>query len=161
MQLSTQQGSGIDHLSQSRGTIDYSAERIEAAKRLLPEDPRPYADIYFLRTLDILKAKKLNPWVVGQVMVRKGPGQVGGIDEALAIIDKYSDLKRHGGRVYALQDGDFYQPGDTVLRLEGPIQDIVALETMYLGVISGETTRLSEGLSEIDLRSVQDNAKKI
>ena len=55
----------------------------------LPTDHKPFADKYFLRANEILKAENLNPWVRAQVFIRKGPGKVYGVDEALAILEKY------------------------------------------------------------------------
>ena len=120
----------------------------------LPEFHEPYIDRYFLRAAEILRAEGLNPWVRAQVFIRKGPGEVHGIDEAAAIIGKYSSLKEHGGSVFALPEGAPYNPGDTVMVLEGPLQDIVELETMYLGVITAETTKASDKIAGIDLASV-------
>jgi len=110
----------------------------------LPEKPEPYADKYFLRSKEILQKQGVNPWVRAQVMIRKGPGKVYGINEALAILEKYSGLVQHGGRVYALAEGANYSPKDTVMLIEAPIQDIVDLETMYLGVMAAETTKAND-----------------
>ena len=103
-----------------------------------------------------MKAEGINPWVRAQVMIRKGPGRVYGIDEALAILEKYTPLVEHGGRVYALQEGQEYQPRDTIAFIEAPIQDIVALETMYLGVLAAETTKKNDRRG-INLRNVEKN----
>ncbi len=126
----------------------------------LPEDHKPYTDKYFLRTGEILRAEGINPWVRAQVMIRKGPGKVRGIEEAVAIIDKYSDLVKHGGRVYALEEGANYTPKETVMLIEAPIQDIVELETMYLGVISAETTKATDN-REVDLTQVRKNTREV
>ncbi len=135
--------------------------RLEARIAALPESARPYADKYFLNTEEILKSEGLNPWVRAQVMIRKGPGEVGGITEALAQVVKYSDFARNGGRAFALSDGDSYNSSETLLVLEGRIQDIVALETMYLGVISAESTLLTEGKNSIDLEEVKTRMTKV
>jgi nicotinate phosphoribosyltransferase len=126
----------------------------------LPEDPRPYADKYFLRTKEILRAEKINPWVKAQVMIRKGPGKVYGINEALAILDKYSPIVANGGRVYALQEGADYSPRETVMLMEARIDDIVDLETMYLGVIAAETTKANDKHG-IDLNQVRKNMNAV
>jgi nicotinate phosphoribosyltransferase len=110
----------------------------------LPADHRPYADKYFLRTNEVLKAEGLNPYVRAQVFIRKGPGTVHGIDEAVAILAKYSKLAEHGGKVYALPEGSAYHSKEALMVIEAPIQDIVELETMYLGVISAETTKTND-----------------
>lgn len=122
----------------------------------LPQNPDDFADKYFLRTRRILQNENINPWVRAQVMIRKGPGQAYGLDEAIAILDKYSDIVKHSGRVYALNEGAEYQPKGTVMLIEAPIQDIVGLETMYLGVIAAETTK-ANGEPGIDLDLVRKN----
>jgi nicotinate phosphoribosyltransferase len=120
----------------------------------LPEFSAPYTDKYFLRSKEILERDNLNPWVLAQVMIRKGPGQVGGVDEAIAIFKKYSAIREHGGSIYALSDGDQYSGGETLLHIYAPIQDIIDLETMYLGVLSSETTRANTGVKNINLAEV-------
>jgi len=126
----------------------------------LPEEPQPCADKYFLRTGEILRAEGINPWVRAQVMIRKGPGQVYGIDEALAILKKYFPLEEHGGKVYALKEGDDYAPRETLMLIEAPIQDIVELETMYLGVPSAETTKANDKRG-VDLNQVRENMASV
>lgn len=122
----------------------------------LPESHEQFTDKYFLRTRQILEAEGINPFVRAQVFIRKGPGKVHGIDEAVAIIDTYSDLIKNGGRVFALEEGADYGPKETLIVIEGHIQDIVELETMYLGVLSAETTKANDG-TRIDLDSITKN----
>jgi nicotinate phosphoribosyltransferase len=136
-------------------------ERVEAIKRILPESFEKFSDKYFLRTHDILAQEGLNPWVRAQVFVRKGPGEVGGIDEALAMLDKYTELSAHGGKVYALPEGSSYSSRETLMVIEGPIQDIIALETLYLGAISAETTRRNDGIDKIDTDAARYAMRRI
>ena len=110
----------------------------------LPKSHRPYTDKYFLRTNEIIKAEGLNPYVRAQVFIRKGPGIVEGIDEAVSILETYSELQKNGGHVYTLGEGAQYSAKETVMVIEGHIQDLVELETMYLGVISAETTKAND-----------------
>ena len=126
----------------------------------LPENPEAYADKYFLRGYDILNAEGINPWVKAQVMIRRGPGKVFGLDEALAILEKYSPLVENKGKVYALNEGDNYAPRETLMLTEAPILDIIKLETMYLGVNAAETTKANDNI-RIDLAQVTENARKI
>ncbi len=122
----------------------------------LPPSHEPYTDKYFLRSRQILGAECHNPFVRAQVFIRKGPGRVHGIDEAVAIIEAYSDLARNGGRVFALREGASYATKETLMLIEGRIQDIIELETMYLGVLSAETTLANDGHG-IDLDFVTQN----
>lgn len=126
----------------------------------LPTRHEPYADKYFLRTNQILKEMKLNPWVWAQLFIRRGPGKIQGIDEAVAIIDKYSDLRKNGGKVYALKEGADYSPKETLMVIKGKAQDIVELETMYLGVITAETTKANDGI-DIDLAQITKTTQEI
>ncbi|MCB0318500.1 MAG: hypothetical protein KDD56_07060 [Bdellovibrionales bacterium] len=155
------EGRNLD-LDQNLGQ-DFQIRRsqVEAIKVRLPEDHRPYTDKYFLRTAEILKAEGLNPIVRAQVFIRKGPGTIHGIEEAVAIIDKYSDFIKNGGRIYSLKEGSSYEAGDTVMVLEGRVQDIVELETMYLGVIAAETTKINDGVDRVNLDQVEKSTKAI
>lgn len=136
-------------------------ERLQAIKQQLPEDHAPYTDKYFLRTKDILAAEGLNPHVRAQVFIRKGPGEVYGIDEALAAIDKYSPLTKNGGVVYAKEEGEAYRSSESILFIDAPIQDIVELETFYLGVISAATTRFNDGIQKVDTEAARDTMRQI
>ncbi len=126
----------------------------------LPEDHKPYTDKYFIRTKEILEKDNLNPRVKMQVFIRKGPGKVYGIEEAIAIIEKYSKLKEHGGHVYALEEGSDYDSKDTLMIIEGPYQDFVELETKYLGVISTETTKKNDNV-DINLEDIEERVKRL
>jgi nicotinate phosphoribosyltransferase len=137
------------------------SERIEAIKKTLPERFEPYSDKYFLRTHEILEREGLNPWVRAQVFIRKGPGEVGGIEESLAIMDRYTDLKKHGGKVFALPEGATYGPKETVMVIEGPIQDIIALETLYLGAITAATTRANDNVVSVDTTKARENMRRV
>lgn len=135
--------------------------RLNALQALLPEDHRPLTDKYFLNSNEILKAEGLNPWIRGQVFVRKGPGVACGIEEAIAIVDKYSDIRKHGGRIYALKEGESYEPKDTAIVIEAPVQDIMELETVYLGVPSEETTNANEGVIGVDIDQVRERMREL
>lgn len=126
----------------------------------LPDDYRPFADKYFLRSREILEAEGLNPWVNMQVFVRQGPGTVQGVDEAVEIVKKYSNIEDVGGKIYALTDGMQYNPKDTLMNIIAPIQEIIELETMYLGVISSETTKYNCGC-DIDLGQIENNMRAV
>lgn len=140
-------------------SMEASSER--PINRLLPSSHRPFTDQYFLNTGEILRCEGLNPWVRAQIVIRKGPGIVGGLDEAISILKRYSPLSEHGGVVKALSDGDRYNSGDAVMTIEGPIQDFVELETMYLGVISAKTTLLSDGVERIDGSEVEQRMRAV
>ena len=124
----------------------------------LPLDYKPFIDKYFLRAKEILQKENLNPIVKAQVFIRKGDCKVYGIDEAIAMLTKYTDTSKL--EIHALKEGDFFESSETLMTIKAPIQEIIDLETMYLGVLSAETT-LQNGENDIDLVSIRDNMKKI
>ena len=105
---------------------------------LLPEDHKPYIDKYFLRSREILEKEGLNPRVKYQVFIQRGSGIACGIDEAIAIIRKYASDSEI--EISALYDGEPYSEKETIMEIEGPVQELIDLETLYLGVISAGTT---------------------
>ena len=122
----------------------------------LPKNHEPFSDKYFLRAKEILVKDKLNPVVTAQVFIRKGNCKVYGIDEAVAILTKYGKNLE----IYALKEGDNFENGECLMRIKAPIQDIIDLETMYLGVLSAETT-LKNGGKDIDLVQIAENMAQI
>ncbi|MCB0353212.1 MAG: hypothetical protein KDD64_06785 [Bdellovibrionales bacterium] len=134
---------------------------IERKKALLPEQVEPFTDKYFLRTREILEREGLNPTVRAQVFVRKGPGEIGGINEALAMIEKYSSFIENGGKVFALEDGDQFEPKETLMVFEGPLLDLVVLETVYLGAITRATTAANGGPEHVNLDRVRERVREI
>ena len=96
-----------------------------------------YSDKYFVRARDMLRADGHSPHVTVQVF-GKADAFLGGIDEAIAILklcsDDWGELE-----VRALHDGDPICPWDVVLEIEGPYNDFVHLETLYLGVLARRT----------------------
>jgi len=125
-----------------------------------PDNPQPYTDKYFLRANEILKAEGLNPFVRAQVFIRNGPGMTAGLDEAVAWLDCFSPLKENGGRVLALPDSVSFTPKETQLVIEARIQDIMDLETTYLGIISAAAT-LANGGKDVDLAQVEKNMRGV
>lgn len=126
-----------------------------------PPRHEPHTDVYFLRSSEILRKEGINPHVRYQIFIRKGPGVTAGIDEAIAAIMKYSPkLAEHGGRIYALHDGVKYQPEETLMFLDGPVLDLIELETIYLSILSERTSR-ANGLPEPNLEKIKTNVREI
>jgi nicotinate phosphoribosyltransferase len=103
----------------------------------------------------------MNPWVTAQIVVRSGPGKVAGVDHALEVISRYSKFFENGGRAWVRPAGAEYKPGAALLVLEGRIADIIELETMYLGVISAEVTKATDGISHIDTDEVTERMRAV
>ncbi|MDR2944966.1 MAG: hypothetical protein LBU81_07825 [Methanosarcinales archaeon] len=130
---------------------------MEAGQRF---DFEKYTDKYFLRAHEILQKENLNPFVRAQVFVRKGPGIIAGMEEAVSFILSNSDLEKNGGRIYALSDGAPYEPLETILMMEAPILDIVRLETIYLGILSSSLAVLNDR-QVLDLQNIEKRMKAI
>ncbi len=127
----------------------------------LPDLHERFTDTYFLRSLQILKEESLNPWVTAQIFIRDGNARIFGIDVAVSMIKKYSKLFSNGGLVFALKEGDHFDNSESVMVIEGPIQDIITLETVILGVISADTTTGNGGPSCVDLETVEKNMRAV
>lgn len=124
------------------------------------QENKQYVDKYFLRTKEILEKEGLNPFVRAQIFVRKGPGIVAGIDEAIKFISENSDLAKNGGAIYSLKDGDYFSPVETQMLIEARVNDIVELETQYLGIITANETKLNDGHG-VDLDKVKAKMSRV
>ena len=90
------------------------------------------ADVYFLRTRDIMLKEALNPLVTMEVF----PGRSGilcGIREVMALLHK---VVPSGNEVWALSEGDHIQGKEVVLRITAPYQSFGIYETAILGLLS-------------------------
>lgn len=121
---------------------------------------RKHADKYFTRSKEILEKDNLNPYVRAQVFVRKGPGVVSGLDEAVKYIKEETNLLKNGGKLYALKNGMNYKPLETQIILEGYIQDIIEHETEYLGILS-KGISLANKIDEPNLDEITKKASII
>jgi nicotinate phosphoribosyltransferase len=96
-----------------------------------------YSDAYFNHSRSALLAAGRHPRVLMQVFQKKR-ALLGGMDEAVAILK----LCSHGWDelvVHALHDGDWIEPWETVLTIEGDYTLFAHLETVYLGVLARRT----------------------
>jgi nicotinate phosphoribosyltransferase len=96
-----------------------------------------YTDAYFNHSRSALLAAGRHPTVLMQVFQKKN-ALLGGMDEAVAILK----LCSHGWDelvVHALHDGDWIEPWETVLTIEGDYTLFAHLETVYLGVLARRT----------------------
>jgi nicotinate phosphoribosyltransferase len=96
-----------------------------------------YTDAYFNHARAALLADERHPRVLLQAFQKKR-AMLGGMDEAVAILK----LCSHGWDelvVHALHDGDWVEPWETVLTVEGDYTLFAHLETVYLGVLARRT----------------------
>jgi len=126
-----------------------------------PENHEWYIDKYFLRARTVLEAETLNPKVLAQVFIRKGNCKAYGLEEAIACLCNYTDIRKTG-HIYSLKDGDYFDSCETLMLIEAPVQSIIDLETMYLGIISAETTLGNdEQRTDVGLGTIIKNMKTV
>ncbi len=91
------------------------------------------ADVYFKRTVEILKAEGINPVAVMEVFPNR-PGILCGIKEALALLEKV--LPRDKSEVWALSEGDSMASKEVALRIKAPYQSYGLYETAMCGMLA-------------------------
>ena len=90
-------------------------------------------DIYFIRALEILEYLKLdNTDVTAEIFARR-KGVFAGVQEIYNLLkDKKIDL-------WSLQEGDSFQPKETVMRIRGPYNEFGVFETIILGILASSS----------------------
>jgi len=91
------------------------------------------ADIYFPRTVEILKKEGIDPVATMEVFPRRA-GILCGIEEAKALLAEV--LPEHTREVWALSQGESFERKEVVLRIKAPYQSYGTYETTYLGMLS-------------------------
>ncbi len=91
-------------------------------------------DVYFSRTLTILRAKGVNPSVKAEFIAKSLPDNwpwavFAGLEEAMYL------MKRLPIRVRAMREGTVFYPYEPVMEIEGRYQDFCVYETALLGLI--------------------------
>lgn len=91
-------------------------------------------DVYFERTLKILKAKRINPIVKAEFIAKNLPENwpwavFAGLEEAMYLM-KHLPIK-----VRAMKEGTVFYPYEPVMDVEGRYQDFCVYETAILGLI--------------------------
>jgi nicotinate phosphoribosyltransferase len=123
---------------------------------MLPKDHRPYTDKYFLRTKEILVKERLNPRV-GIKISAYGEGKVSGLAQLVSVLQAYAPM--HRLEVWVKKKADFTDLEPLAI-IKGPVQDLVELETMYLGVLSDSISR-ANGLQKPDFCLARHNMKQV
>ncbi len=90
------------------------------------------ADIYFARTIDILRREKLNPVATMEVFPSRA-GILCGIEEVKALLAKALPAN---GEVWALGEGDPMERKEVVLRITAPYQSYGLYETALCGILA-------------------------
>jgi nicotinate phosphoribosyltransferase len=102
------------------------------------------ADVYFTRSVEILKREGINPVATMEVFGTR-PGIICGMREVHALLDGV--LPADNREVWSLSEGDAFERKEVVLRIKAPYQSYGAYETAYLGMLaqpSGWTTAARE-----------------
>jgi len=91
-------------------------------------------DIYFVRTQEVLKAKKIDKWVKAEFIAKNLPnnmpwGILAGIEESASL---FKQLKVN---VRAMPEGTFFRTYEPVIEIEGMYSEFGAFETALLGLI--------------------------
>ncbi len=113
-------------------------------------------DVYFSRTLKILKAKGINPVVKAEFIVKSFPdgwpwGVFAGLQEVMYLLERLPIKLR------AMPEGTVFYPYEPVMEIEGHYQDFCIYETAILGLIcqaSGVATKAARFKSLADGRLV-------
>lgn len=109
----------------------------EPSKGVLSGDT---ADIYFARTIEILKKEELNPVTTMEVFPSR-TGILCGIEEVKALLS--SALSNVKSEIWALREGEGMNKKEVVLRITAPYQHYGLYETAICGILahcSGWTT---------------------
>ncbi|TET25480.1 MAG: nicotinate phosphoribosyltransferase, partial [Dehalococcoidia bacterium] len=91
------------------------------------------ADIYFLRTVDILRAEGINPLATMEVFASRG-GILCGIEEVKALLARV--LPRTNRQVWALAEGEEMSTKEVVVRITAPYQSYGLYETAICGILA-------------------------
>lgn len=104
--------------------------KFEPSKEVLSGET---ADVYFQRTIDILKREKLNPVATMELFPCRA-GVLCGIEEAKALLARV--LPKDGSEVWALEEGEGMERKEVVLRITAPYQSYGLYETALCGMLS-------------------------
>lgn len=94
------------------------------------------ADVYFARTLEILKLEKMNPVTTMEIFPSRD-GILCGIKESLSLLQQV--LPPTGAEVWALPEGESVVRKEVVLRIAAPYQSYGLYETAMLGMLAQGT----------------------
>jgi nicotinate phosphoribosyltransferase len=102
------------------------------------------ADIYFARTVEILRREGLNPVATMEVFSSRA-GMVCGLEEVKALLARV--LPEDDRQVWALAEGEYMERKEVVLRIKAPYQSYGLYETAIIGILahgSGWATSAAE-----------------
>jgi nicotinate phosphoribosyltransferase len=100
-------------------------------------------DVYFVRTMEVLKAKKIDKWVKAEFIAKRFPedyswGVLAGVEETAYLLENLSV------NVRAMKEGTIFRTYEPVMEIEGMYSDFGLYETSILGLLcqaSGVATK--------------------
>jgi nicotinate phosphoribosyltransferase len=127
----------LDHMEKVLGVNIVATPVTTPLKRNWPLAPEwlegDTADVYFLRTVEILKKEGINPVVTMEVFPRRD-GILCGIEEVKTLLSQV--LPAGESEVWSLDEGDTFSRKEVVLRISAPYQSFGVYETCYLGMLA-------------------------
>ncbi|AOT72729.1 nicotinate phosphoribosyltransferase [Geosporobacter ferrireducens] len=87
-------------------------------------------DVYFLRTMDLLKKMDLDKSIVTAEIFARRPGVFCGIEEVKNI------LRDKDVEVWSVDEGETFEEKETLVRIKGPYSNFGAYETIILGSLA-------------------------
>ncbi len=90
-------------------------------------------DVYFLRTLDILKHMNLEDKIVTVEIFARKSGVFVGIEEIKGM------LKNKNIEMWSIQEGETFEAKETLVRIKGSYKEFAIFETAMLGALASST----------------------
>src|SRR5690625_3935458 len=90
-------------------------------------------DIYFVKTLEVLRHLGLEKERVTAEVFARRPGVLAGVEECRLL------LQDKGVDVWALSEGSTFEAREVVMRIEGPYSQFGLYETALLGSLASAT----------------------
>jgi nicotinate phosphoribosyltransferase len=129
--------SALEHMEKVLGAKLTGAEvkpaepaTFEPAEPVLSGDT---ADVYFARTVEILRRESINPVATMEVFSSRA-GVLCGVEEVKALLNRV--LPEDNREVWALGEGETMQRKEVVLRITAPYQSYGLYETAICGVLA-------------------------
>ncbi len=92
-------------------------------------------DAYFERTVEVLEKSGLDPFVTMEVSLKRLPDPAYRFGVLCGVRDVAALLEGVPVDVDAMPDGEFFYPGEPVLRIRGRYRDFALLENAILGLL--------------------------
>ncbi|MBA7593823.1 Peroxyureidoacrylate/ureidoacrylate amidohydrolase RutB [subsurface metagenome] len=126
----------LEHMEKTLGAklVSSQAQKALPAKFKTPDFilSGESADIYFVRTVDILRQEGINPVATMEIFPSRA-GILCGMEEVKALL---SEVLPENREVWALSDGEPFERKEVVLRITAPYQSYGTYETAMLGILA-------------------------